>query len=64
MFYFCSTLNVNWVDEESATHVTHADGNIKISPAFDAHLRIEKNWSLKEPFARVFPSLATEANIR
>lgn len=61
---FTTTIRLNWPYEETDTLLQSPDGEeLMINPVFERHLRNLDNWSLGEPFAKAFPSLADLCNI-
>jgi hypothetical protein len=55
---FCSSLNVNWPFDHSMTCERDGNGRLRISRAFETHLRKLENWSLKPAFAQAYPELS------
>lgn len=64
---FTTSLSLNWPypDEHVLTRTssedgTAADGDVRLSPTFDAHLRDLRNWSVGAGFQDSFPELVDD----
>ena len=68
---YTKTLSLNWPYRDAQVFVGSVsspggglpDGELVISPSFEAHLRNLDNWSLGTPFAREFPMLVASVRV-